>query len=382
MKTIHLTYLSALLGCFVSGAQAGDVRLGGELKSEVTQGLSDVEGLLGTSRQSLVSPQEMNMNGRLDGQTQIELNQLQAQANGPTSSPAQKARAGQAAWILGLIHLHGAGVPLNPAQAKQWFLRSAEYGHPMARAGLSWCAYDGCQTYPDFAEALTQAQSLMSVDRARALYMMWLIEEKMRPLHEVNPSVANEAPAAPSPLLQQAADGGNVHAMLEVGIFWVQKKVYSNALVWFERASSDSMAALANVQWVRKHLAQEQSARQTPSSNTLGQSSDALFSRARKYHRGEGTQVNYTEAVRLYREAEAAGSIKARKMLSLIFSRISPDGTMDLAWMRQLAEMDVAAIVPKQEESTESTLMQREPSPLMDLMPLKWRRWVRNQSVS
>ncbi len=382
MKSIHLTYLSALLGCWVSAAQAADVRLGGEPKSEVTQGLSDVEGLLGTSRQPLISPQETNMNGRLDGQAQRELNQLQAQANGPASNPAQKARAGQAAWILGLIHLHGAGVPLNPAQAKQWFLRSAAYGHPMASAGLSWCAYDGCQTSPDFSEALTQAQSLMSVDRPRALYMMWLIEEKMRPLHEVNPSVANEAPATPSPLLQQAADGGNIHAMLEVGIFWVQKKVYRNALVWFERASPDSMAAQSNAQWVRKHLAQEQSARQTPSSNTLGQSADALFSRARQYHRGEGAPVNYTEAVRLYRRAEAAGSIKARKMLSLIFSRVSPDGTMDLSWMRQLAEMDVTAMVPKQEESTESTLMQREPSPLTDLMPLNWRRRVSKQPVS
>ena len=53
-------------------------------------------------------------------------------------------------------------------------------------------------------------------------------------------------------------------------------------------------------------------------------------------HRGDGMNPDYLEALRLYRQSAARGEPRAQSMLSLIFSR-TQDGTLDPAWMRELA---------------------------------------------
>jgi hypothetical protein len=50
--------------------------------------------------------------------------------------------------------------------------------------------------------------------------------------------------------------------------------------------------------------------------------------------------------------------------------------------MRQLADMDIAAVVPKQLEVTEVTSLQREITPLLDLLPLTWRERMTWQSIN
>ena len=200
----------------------------------------------------------------------------------------------------------------------------------------------------------------------------------MRPLHELNSQHRHPSKSAQSMLLQQAATGGSVHAMLEMGINAVNASEYQQALIWFERAVPQSEAARVNVQRVRKYLDNEQSEKQRTMGGLAAQSAESLFTQARRHHRGDGVTVNYVEAIRLYRASEAAGNPDARKMLLLIFSRTSPDGNIDLTWMRQLAERDISSAVPKQADPAESSLMQREISPLIDLLPVHWRNRVAN----
>jgi TPR repeat protein len=86
--------------------------------------------------------------------------------------------------------------------------------------------------------------------------------------------------------------------------------------------------------------------------------------------------LNYAEAIRLYRQADAQGSGHAKRMLSLIYSRTTPEGGLDAVWMRQLADLDVNAPVPKQDVALGASALRREPTPLIDLLPTKWRQWM------
>ncbi|ARU04883.1 hypothetical protein CCO03_09500 [Comamonas serinivorans] len=73
-------------------------------------------------------------------EVQQSLARLTQQANAPSREGAQ------AAWQLGLVHLHGAGVPVDPVQAQSWFERAAQSGAAQAQAGLAWCHLQGCTT--------------------------------------------------------------------------------------------------------------------------------------------------------------------------------------------------------------------------------------------
>ena len=96
---------------------------------------------------------------------------------------------------------------------------------------------------------------------------------------------------------------------------------------------------------------------------------------ARKYHRGDGVPSNYAEAIRLYQIAASSGSAQARKMLELIFSRPAPGGEVDIAWMQQLAALEVSASGASSGATAPwaSYGWQRDPSPLYALVPPEWR---------
>src|SRR5690606_33976280 len=103
-----------------------------------------------------------------------------------------------------------------------------------------------------------------------------------------------------------------------------------------------------------------------------------LLAQARKFHRGTGVPVNYVEAVRLYRQAEAKGSVEARRMLSLIFSRPAPlsMGGINVGWMQQLAYADPMTTIPTVGVPSTVDLLYREPTPLYDLLPDFWRQQI------
>ena len=102
-----------------------------------------------------------------ESQIQKELQRLQALAETPRGVGAT-AQSAQAAWLLGLIYLHGAGVRRDAPQAQLWFERSAQSGRePWAYAGLAWCLIDGCTGPPEPAAAARAIAQLRPQHPAR-----------------------------------------------------------------------------------------------------------------------------------------------------------------------------------------------------------------------
>lgn len=342
---------------------------------KVSQATTDMVPLIDTLREVNVPESGLEKQNKLNEQAVRELAYLRKTALTKPADEAQRVVAGHSAWLLGLLYLHGAGVSINSVKAKQWFTLSAHYGEPMASAGLAWCAYEGCQSSPNLASSQHWIQQLQSVDVARALYMQWLLERQLRPL---SPNISEGLASLTSNergLLDKAVAAGSLHAMVDLGILCAQSHDLGRALALFEAAAAQSEVAGQNAAWVRQRMASE---RRAHSVRTWEKSStsqaEAIFKMGRKYHRGDGVPVNYVEAIRLYRQADSAGSQAAKRMLSLIYSRTTPEGGLDPLWMRQLSAMDVSALVPKQDVALGISALRKEPTPLIDLLP---RRWVR-----
>ncbi|HWI82359.1 hypothetical protein [Ramlibacter sp.] len=320
-------------------------------------------------------PPVVAMPPQTDPALQAELARLRAAAAGSGRA------AGHAAWRLGLAALHGVGGPVDPAQARSWFARARQHGEPLAAAGLAWCAIDGCGGPADPAAARRWIGALQPHDAARAQYLDWLLASERAPL-SVSPAPLLPGPqAAPTPRqagpagpplrdqLQAAARAGSVQAQLELGLAAAAEGREDEALALFRAAAPRSPAAAANVALLRQRGA-------APAAPGPGQ---ATFERAQRVHRGIGQPANFTEAVRLYRQAQQEGSAAAARMLALIFSRPAPDGGVDIAWMQQLAQVDVTRDMPTVDPSPAREVLRREPTPLSDLLPERWRppagRW-------
>ncbi|WP_051236667.1 tetratricopeptide repeat protein [Ottowia thiooxydans] len=308
-------------------------------------------------------------------EVQRELQRLQRVAE-TTRGYGSSAASAQAAWLLGLIYLHGAGVRRDTVTAHTWFERAARLGRePWAYAGQAWCAIDGCQGPSDPVLARRAIVQLRSAHPARADFLEWVLLAREAPLQVSQPGLAQtEILQLPQPeLLRKAASEGDIHALIELGLNAVTNNQLSEALEYFRRAEPGSQAAQANIRQIESRM----DSRRLNQTAISGDASAAeLLAAARKYHRGIGVPVNYVEAVRLYRQAEAKGSLEAKKMLGLIFSQPSPTGGISIGWMQQLAYADPTTTIPSVGIPGSIDLLYREPTPLFDLLPQFWRRQI------
>ena len=303
------------------------------------------------------------------------LRQLEALANAkaPYSNlvqPDAKTPA-EAAWLLGLMHLHGVGTGLNPARAREWFGHAQRLRHPLAPAGLAWCYLDGCGHSPDPAAALPWITQLRKADAGRALYLEWMRAQMLAPLAVATPAQPDVTARQPSALLLRAAKAGDTFAENELGIARAEQGQWAEAKRLFSQAARESPAAQQNVQWVNRHM--------QPSANAVGPSNSRngqdVFLRARQFHRGDGVPVNYAQALTLYRQAASMGNPYAQKMLALIYTRPTPTGDINIVWMQQLANVDVTqeAGASMMEPPPSPSLVQ-DPTPLFDYLPARWRQ--------
>jgi TPR repeat protein len=303
---------------------------------------------------------------------EAEVSRLRARALSVEPQPGRVAREpARAAWLLGLMYLHGIGVAASPAEAAVWFDRARALGEPLAAAGLAWCEIDGCRMAPNPAAAQRWIAQLRRVDLPRAQFFQWLVDERLSPLQLATPGLRGEpAPAKPAPdrqLLLSAARGGNVHARIELGFESIGASRPEEALEHFRAAAPRSEAASANAALLSERL------RGTPAARGSASAADT-FARAQRNHRGEGQPANFVEAIRLYRLAQSQGSEPARKMLEMIFSRPGPDGQVDIAWMQQLAYLNLSGGTPVLDSTTVRRELRREPTPLFDMLPAYLRK--------
>ena len=336
-----------------------------------------------------------------------QLARLRATASGtvpPENQQLPKARQqraqANAAWLMGLLTLHGICAVLNTADAAVWFERAQQLGEPLAAAGLAWCELEGCKASPNPAAAGKWIELLRAADAPRALYLQWLMQSRLAPLGiaqaRLGASGAGPSTLQNRQLLASAARQGDTNAKIELGLDSVYSNDLAEALAYFKSAAARSAAAAINsavmaerLKNTTPNLAPNLEANSTPntavspspkspSSAVTVQSQSALdnLAQAQRYHRGQGVPSNYTEAVRLYQLAKNQGNSTARKMLELIFSRPAADGQIDLAWMQQLAQVDLSSAAPTIDKNNVRRNLKREPTPLFELVPPQWRRYA------
>ena len=291
-----------------------------------------------------------------------------------------------AAWQMGLLTLHGIFVSLNTADAALWFERAQELGEPMAPAGLARCEIEGCKAAANPAAAGKWVELLRRVDAPRSMYLNWLVQSRLAPVEIAAPAAArlgqqsNIPPAQYRQLLASAAQLGDTNARIEMGLDSVYANRPEEALAFFKSAAPRSAAATINSTVIAERMST--SARLPPANRTSAiapvkpQSAADNLAQAQRYHRGTGVPSNYTEAIRLYQLAKNQGSVEARKMLELIFSRPGSDGQIDLAWMQQLAQVDLSNAVPKVESNNIKQNLKREPTPLFELVRQPWQGYA------
>ncbi|MDO5623567.1 MAG: hypothetical protein Q4G71_02645 [Pseudomonadota bacterium] len=289
----------------------------------------------------------------------------------PASGFGSTNAAANAAWTLGLIELHGGVVPRSPSQAQTWFERATRLGRqPLAQAGLAWCYIEGCKGPPDPAAARQAIAQLRPRYPGRALYLDWVLTSRLQPLTVGAPDAQGvtgfELPMRG--MLLRAAAEGDVQARIELGLEALARGDLKGARDYFQAAAPRSAAAAANLQLLERRTARPASPAAAPGDAA------ALLAQARRFHRGEGVPVNYAEALRLYRAAADKGSAEARRMLALITSRPQPDGSVNIGWMAELAQLDMSSSLPQIDVRGLVPLMSRDPTPLFDLVPENWQR--------
>lgn len=315
--------------------------------------------------------------GAISTAQRIELEHLttlaaQAEAASKTSK-LSKAEQANAAWILGLLLLHGRGVPPDIKRAKYWFQIAWQQGEKKASAGLAWCEMVGCGMPADLAKARYWRAQLFSINRGRSLYFEWFSQQRAAPLAEMNVSGINSDKLPHRSLLIQAANAGDMQAHIELGIESASKKQLNEALQHFLFAQKNSTIASNNADHIRAEISDLKSlSKLQPSTSDNLQSAESTLTLAHRYHRGEGMPVNYSEAIRLYKKAADQGSLQAKKMLNLIFSQPSENGQINIPWMRSLSYMDISGPTPKLSADLGPFLLTREETGLTDFIPQFW----------
>lgn len=317
-----------------------------------------------------------------------KLSVLAAQAeNAYKTSKSSKPEQANAAWIMGLLTLHGRGLPADVKRAKSWFQIAWQQGEKIASAGLAWCELVGCGMPPDLAKARYWRTQLSKVNRGRALYFEWLARAKSAPLDLPNDvdakSTIDNIPH--HKLLVEAANAGDIHAHIELGIESAAKNQLNEALQHFVFAEQNSSIVSTNASLIRTEIDDAKSIAARPQSgldrNGLAESS---WLQARRYHRGEGIPINYVEAIRLYRKAADLGHLNAKKMLDLIFSQSVETGAINIFWMQRLSRVDVSGLSPQLPIIDGPVLLAREETGLTDFIPRVWTKGYRviNQNLA
>lgn len=320
---------------------------------------------------------------------QADIDTLKAVANkangsiATRSSPAaqqQRRQAANAAWILGLLYANGLGVDIDYSEAHLRFKQAQQLGEPLSTAGLAWCEIQGCETWPSAHAARIWIAQLRSTKPARAIYLDWLVDQTFSPIQaNSEKSTAGNAKLAQQrrQLLLNAAKLQDVQALIELGFEAVANERLKEAYTYFSTAAPNSAVAAQNARLIQAR----QNDRPVDCKIQGGAEfpDRVLLSSAQALHRGNGCQVNYAEAIRLYNLAANKGNAEAKRMLSLIYSKPDASGNLNIAWMQQLANLNTANLSLNIDSASLTPMLKREPTPLFDLIPQNFRNLADTQ---
>ena len=269
----------------------------------------------------------------------------------------------------GLAYLHGLDRQQDLTLAGKMMMKAWMQGDKYSAAGVALCHASGCYGVPDARSVQLWIERARRAAPAKAKLLEWHWANLAA---TSNPQASSRAKA--QRLLQEAAALGDPVALNERALQAISQGQTRQAAALLERARlRGSPAAAYNLG--KLNQIQTPLEGKVSSAANLGNAANVGiaagqgdYDLAVTYHRGKGVPVNITQAVAFYQKAAQQGHMAAQRMLALIFSRPTPQGTIDEVWFRQLAPPEGVASVPSARAQT-TAWFQSDSSVLIDWLP-------------
>lgn len=193
---------------------------------------------------------------------------------------------------------------------------------------------------PNYDKAVAYFERAAKAGFARAYYLQGLLELAKTNSRQFN-LIAER-------LFNKAAKMGDAPAANAVANQYFYRENISEAIRWNEKAIQlGSRAAKKNQRIINSGGVKTIATPSINKDNGLAQlrkaseegNAQATYELATRYHKGIGVNVNFGEAIRLYRVAAGQGSDAARKMLSVLLSKQGSTGGINSIWMQETSNM-------------------------------------------
>ncbi|GAA0724826.1 SEL1-like repeat protein [Dokdonella soli] len=261
---------------------------------------------------------------------------LSARMRQQLAALSRQADAGDVAAMLrlGWIYHNGEDVARSDGEAYRRFRQAADLGDLRAMMAAGFLLAKGWGVARDPNRARSYFDIAQQVGYARAFYLQSLLEDDIG---------GARATQAARDLLERAASAGDPIAANALGVTYERNGQAATARLWYQQAAARGSRAstrnLAHLDESAQAALQRGDSLQRQRADSAAGDAGATYALAGHYHRGDGVQVDYGEAVRLYRLAAHQGSAPAQRMLSLILSRSTPAEPISSAWMLELSHM-------------------------------------------
>jgi len=244
---------------------------------------------------------------------------------------------------LGIGYRDGLGVPQDYVNAVQWFRKAAEQGSAGAQYNLGNCYFLGQGVDKNYVEALYWYQKAAEQGVAGA-------QSNLGVCYENGDGVAQDYGEAIR-WFRSAAEQGDSGAQYHLGGCYYNghgvTKDYAEAVKWYRKAAEQGFSKAQYNIGICYRLGQGVTQNDVEAFKWCLQAaeqgqSDAQYDTGAAYSNGDGVPRNYVEAYKWENLAAAQGSEFAKKYLTIIEMRMTPE---QVAEAQRLA----AAFVPGEE---------------------------------
>ncbi|HBO39437.1 MAG TPA: hypothetical protein DD638_12330, partial [Pasteurellaceae bacterium] len=228
----------------------------------------------------------------------------------------------------------------NYAKSYEIFDYYAKNNNLHAVLATGYFLFMGYGVEQDYVKAKSYLDRAGKSGFARAFYLLGLLEK--------NKAKTQQFSLVAERLLNKAADMGDPVATNALANQYYQRGDLNKAISWNEKAIQlGSRAAKRNQQVISSGSNTKVISVPSANNDALAQlrkssaegNAQASYELATRYHKGVGVNVNFGEAIRLYRVAAGQGSDAARKILPVLLSKQSSTGGINSMWMQQTSNM-------------------------------------------
>jgi uncharacterized protein len=247
-----------------------------------------------------------------------------------------QARAGdaQAAWRVALATFRGDCAASNYGQALGFIQIAAQAGHACATGAWGLMLVRGWGVSRDLPQARDLLERGAQAGCKRAYYWSWLADELV-----ARPQTRERALAR----LMQGADLADGHALNALAVVReIDGQRDEARKLYLRAANAGNATARTNLARLARYFAQSS---EKPSLTSLSQRAEAgepqaQYMLARRLHQGDGTSVNYVQALKWYQQSAQKGYPAAREMLALLQARLA-NGAPEAKVLADLSMVEV-----------------------------------------